>query len=118
MSSDDKQGEVAFNLGGVQLQIIGSLLLSSSTNWLNGDYVRAYWKLNKIRRLIVERLNETERKEMMIYESHIEKSIKLNKPSSQSFQKYETRIMELLGSKGFLVPLKEDRKDLYGRVVQ
>jgi|TARA_Y100000310_G_scaffold342241_1_gene444493 hypothetical protein len=131
MGFEGKREEVAFNLGQSQLQLVGSLMQQSSQHYVKGEIESWFTALKAIKLNIIPRLNEEERRKLGVLErwffdpQQIRKVLSNNKLEvneknirdhrSRVAEKYDTMIKDLLEAKGFLVPLKEDRKNIFGQ---
>ncbi len=140
MSEDNKQTskelEVEWNLAGRQLGLIGNLLDKSSYGYVNLDQRGWFYPLKSIKLQVVSRLTSEERKDLADYEKEIlflfgkkiqnpdsilvNNKDKVNRRNAAittllntKIEVYETRLKEILEAKGYLVPLKPDRSNIF-----
>ncbi|KKN76043.1 hypothetical protein LCGC14_0374330 [marine sediment metagenome] len=130
---------VGFNLGQKQLELIGSLLVRATTLKLDGDYLGSYQTFLAVKLKIIANLNRIERFDMKKIEIKLQSkcgrynflqdrinslsrdcddqtnSNKLELEILEMLELYETTIMELLESKGYLIPLRQNSTSLFGQ---
>jgi len=128
--SDKKEDEqrVQFNLGQYQLLLIGKLMSKAAFANINNEFFTRLSCLRQIKFQIIPRLDEKERKRLDIIEGLIMKTLK--RTNSRSFVEYtedaikkancycdvfETRVMELLEKKGYLVPGQDKQQSVYDK---
>lgn len=123
----NKDSGVQYNLGGEQLRIIGGLLQKAATYYLGGQLMSWFFALKGVKLNIINRLNQAERKELQEMEVEIteeaskakamdfewQQKEKLRSAVGRLIEAYSIRISDLLETKGFLIPLKDDRADLF-----
>ena len=123
-NDEGKEREVQFNLGSSQLELIGSLLEKASFMYLKGDTSGWFFALKSIKLQIISRLTEGERNYLAGYERLTIMCFRaLATTREETYQgkitncieTYETKIKELLETKGFLIPLKESKTSAFGK---
>lgn len=115
-----KIGEVKFNLGERQLNLIANLLDEASACYLRGDLIGCFYHLKNVKLQMISRLNDKERKEMVGQENHItfiytKKEGNWKGRLCKVIEDYDILIKDKLQEKGFLVPSKRDRTALFGQ---
>ncbi len=121
-----KEDKVRFNLGSVQLMLIGHLMQKASLQYLKGELSHWFYTLKSIKLTIISRLDNKERRQLRKQERII--AFVMNKVSDQGednkqysgalcnlIEKYDITIKEKLESGGFLVPGKQDKTILFGQ---
>jgi len=125
-------GEVQFNLGLTQLQKIGSLMNASINGYTNQDLSRWFKNVKALKLIIISRLSKEERIKLGDLEKIITHLFGMLKPTGLQYsesnerhnssviftmnpliEQYHTLMMELLETKGFLVPTKRDRTNMF-----
>ena len=123
-TKEKNKEEVRFNLGQAQLELIAELLKESSIQYLKGNKIKWFFTMKNIKFQIVSRLSTDERKELAeserliitLYKMHNQtRDMKYQNRMAYLIEKYDIRIKELLETKGFLVPSRESKTDLYGQ---
>ncbi len=125
---------VMFNIGQDQLNLISGLLGKADTNRMEGDTAAWFDSLTGIRLLIISKLGETIRAELEKTERVIRYILgkfyaddvndtegiktkhnnKLNYILNAKLRKYQTRLMELMDERDYLIPSKQSRTNLFG----
>lgn len=120
---EDKR-EVAFNLGSSQLILISKLLEKASNHYLEGEIQGWYTTLKNIKLQIVSRLSQEERQELKAKEKEICKNYHFHDKFRYSIirnriktltEEYEIRLKELLETKGYTLPLKQNKTSIFGK---
>ena len=110
----DGEDKVAFNAGSTFLQKIGDLLVQACDHSIQGNIHKAFHTMRQITLLIDPRLNQTQKDELILYEKYFNRSMSGNTRNLiDIYRRYQNCIMKLLEEGGYLIPLREDKTNLF-----
>lgn len=112
---ENKQTTVLYHLGADWNQKISTRIDRALTSYINGDLSNWFFNLKAIKFLIVSYLKDTEKENLRNKENIITGMLRDQKKPAHQIEEYDILIKELLSSKGFLNPLKDDMSNIYGQ---
>lgn len=111
-----KTDEVKYNFGSDQLSLLASLNHQAAQARIARDYIKWYLSLSTMKMQIISRLTDAELGRLTRVETVIKRYINCGgyDKVNAAIELYETHLRKLMDRKGFLLPSKEDRSNLFG----